>query len=95
MRQGSLSKYILLFHKYEELLIQSESFTGSIAKFEEAIGKLIKYRNNSTHGSHLQITPEIAETAYNLMLLVYCSRLDYLGISDAIILEKIKYRAYC
>lgn len=92
---SAYDKYILLFHKYEELLIQSESFTGSITKFEEAIGKLIKYRNNSTHGSHLQITPEIAETAYNLMLLVYCSRLDYLGISDVIIREKIKCRAYC
>lgn len=92
---SAYDKYIQLFHKYEELFIQSESFNGSIAKFEEAIGKVIKYRNNSTHGSHMQITPEIAETAYNLMLLVYCSRLDYLGISDAIIREKIKCRAYC
>ena len=70
---SAYDKYIMLFRKYEELVIQS----------------------NSTHGSHIQITPEIAETAYNLMLLIYCSRLDYLGISDEIIREKIKCRAYC
>jgi len=92
---SAYDKYIMLFRKYEELVIQSSSFKGSIADFEESIGKVIKYRNNSTHGSHIQITPEIAETAYNLMLLIYCSRLDYLGISDEIIREKIKCRAYC
>ncbi len=92
---SAYDKYIKLLHKYEELVIQGESFDLSIVKFEEAIGKLIKYRNGSTHGAHLQITPEIAETAYNLMLLVYCSRLDYLGISDEIIREKITCRAYC
>jgi len=92
---SAYDKYIKLFHKYEELVIQDADFTGSRAKFEEAIGKLIKYRNTSTHGSHLQVTPEIVDTAYILMLLVYCSRLDYLGISKDTILEKIKCRAYC
>ncbi len=92
---SAFDKYMRLFHKYENLVIQNEDFNGSIADFEEAVAKLIQYRNGSTHGVHLQITPQIVDTAYNLLVLIYCSRLDYLGIKQEIILEKIRCRAFC
>jgi len=91
---SAYDKYIRLFRKYEEYIVLSEVYRGSAVAFEDAIGKIISYRNSSTHGTYKQVTAELAETAYSLMLLVYCSRLDYLGISKDILWEKIRNRAF-
>lgn len=92
---SAYDKYIALFNKYVELVIQTELFDCSIADFEKNIAALIKYRNGSTHGIHLQVTPQLTNAAINLIVLIYCSRLNYLGIPENVIREKLKCRAFC
>ena len=78
-----------LFHKYEEILIQPGCFRYSFSKFEDAIDAFIKYRNTTTHGNHMNITGELADTAANLMNLIYISRLDRSGMPLPVIKDKI------
>lgn len=92
---SAYDKYIALFEKYNELVIQTEFFKCSIKDFEKNVADLIKYRNGSTHGKHLQVTPTMADTAMNLIVLIYCSRLDYLGISQDVIRKKLEFNAFC
>lgn len=78
-----------LFHMYEEIMIQPGCFQYSSTKFEDAIDAFIKYRNTMTHGNYMRITGEHADTAVNLMNLIYISRLDRIGVSKDMIKEKI------
>lgn len=78
-----------LFHKYEEILIQPACFTGSIKSFEDSIDAFIKFRNTTTHGNYMKVTGEHADTAANLMNLIYISRLDRIGMPRNMIKDKI------
>ena len=70
-----------LFRKYYEILLQTRCFHYSIESFENAIDSLIKYRNTTTHGNYMQVTGNHAETAANLINLIYISRLDRIGVA--------------
>ena len=74
-----------LFRKYYEILLQTKCFHYSIESFENAIDSLIKYRNTTTHGNYMQVTGDHAETATNLMNMIYISRLDRIGLSKELI----------
>ncbi|SCX84079.1 hypothetical protein [Butyrivibrio sp. INlla14] len=78
-----------LFHMYKEILIQPACFTGSIKSFEDSIDAFIKFRNTTTHGNYMKVTGEHADTAANLMNLIYISRLDRIGMQKSVITEKI------
>lgn len=95
--RGSISNWDLaagdkikaLLHKYEEILIQPSCFTESIKKFEDNIDKIIKFRNMTTHGNYMKVTGELADTAANLMNLIYISRLDRIGMPCDMIKNKL------
>ena len=54
--------------------------TGSIKAFEDCIDRFVKFRNTTTHGNYMKVTGELADTAANLMNLIYISRLDRIGV---------------
>lgn len=62
---------------------------GSVEEFEDCIDKIIKFRNTTTHGNYMKVTGELADTAANLMNLIYVSRLDRVGMSREMIKEKM------
>lgn len=78
-----------LFHMYEEILIQPACFAGSEKTFEDSIDKFVKFRNTTTHGNYMKVTGELANTAANLMNLIYISRLDRIGMPKSMIKDRI------
>lgn len=78
-----------LFHMYEEIMIQSSSFTESTKAFEDSVDAFVKFRNTTTHGNYMKVTGEHADTAANLMNLIYISRLDRIGMPTSLIKDKI------
>lgn len=54
-------------------------FYRSLTK--RSIDSFVKYRNNLTHGKFVTCSDRIAETAFLLMCLVYCSVLSRCGVS--------------
>ena len=87
---AAADKVKALFHKYEEILIQSRCFQMSAAKFEEGIDRIIRSRNRVTHGNFASISNEDALIAVNLMNLIYISRLDRLGVGEEAVRELMK-----
>lgn len=87
---AAADKVKALFHKYEEILIQSRCFQMSVAKFEEGIDRIIRSRNRVTHGNFASISNEDALIAVNLMNLIYISRLDRLGVGEEAVRELMK-----
>ena len=87
---AAADKVKALFHRYEEIVIQSRCFQESFAEFEKGIDRIITFRNRITHGNFMSISPEDANVAVNLMNLVYISRLDRLGMPRETISELIR-----
>ena len=73
-------KIVMLYRKYYEIMqvLNSEA----IPLTDDQINKLIKYRNDITHGRHRIINSEIATTAFTLQGLVYCCILKRIGLSN-------------
>ena len=78
-----------LLHMYAEIMIQPACFTGSIKAFEDCIDRFVKFRNTTTHGNYMKVTGELADTAANLMNLIYISRLDRIGVPRNVIKDRI------
>ena len=74
---------------YAEIMIQPACFTGSIKAFEDCIDRFVKFRNTTTHGNYMKVTGELADTAANLMNLIYISRMDRIGVPRNVIKDRI------
>lgn len=74
MRGALADKIELCFQKYQPLMGEWIS--------RKHIDELVSYRNTITHGSHMQLDGQLAETTFILMKLVYCSVLKRVGMTD-------------
>ena len=73
-------KIIMLYRKYDDIM--QVLHPNGIPLMDDQISKLIKYRNDITHGRHRIMNNEIATTAFALQGLVYCCILKRIGLSD-------------
>lgn len=83
-------KIIMLYKKYDEVI--QVLHPEGIPLMDDQISKLIKYRNDITHGRHRIMNNEIATTAFALQGLVYCCLLKRIGLNDEEIMTLSKDR---
>ena len=79
-----------LYHKYQAEIINMLPNNSLIS--DNDIKAFVKYRNDITHGRHRILTQRLAETAYILCGVIYCSFLSRIGVENETILDLCKNR---
>ncbi len=80
-----------LSDRMEKCFLDCQPLLGE-ALSRRQIDELVKYRNTITHGSFMPLDPNLAETAYVLIKLVYCCVLKRIGMTDSTIRELFRWR---
>lgn len=67
--------------RIENCFMEYQPILGEVI-YRKQIDQIVKYRNTITHGNYMQLDVELAETAYVLIMLIYCCILKRVGMAD-------------
>lgn len=90
---SAFDRISFLFHKHEKALKLLPRFRNSPIS-DEDIHAFISYRNNISHGTYQEMTPQVKKATEVLEMLVYCCLLHRISVSDDTI-EQVCSKHFC